>query len=98
MIAQRLHEQGKLDLFIDLFNHRSTPSKVLTPPRLLGATARLLARGGCDRRAPLREVGGLVAQDTKRKRLAKHPQYVPLEASVDAGATEVESGDAVGMR
>jgi hypothetical protein len=81
VIAQRLREQGKLDSFIDLFNHRSVPSKVVTPLRLLGATARLLARGGRDRRALLREVGGLVAQDTQRKRLAKHPRYVPLEAN-----------------
>jgi hypothetical protein len=43
-------------------------------------------------------VGGLIAQDTQRKRLAKHPQYVPLEASVDARATEVEDDDAVGLR
>ena len=54
-------------------------------------------RRGCDRRALLREVGGLVAQDTRRKRLARHPQYVPLEASVDAGPTEVEDADPVGL-
>ena len=97
-IAQRLLKQGKQDSFTDLFNHRSTPSKVITPARILAATGRLLARGGCDRRALLREVGGLVAQDTQRKRLARHPQYVPLEASADAGATEVESGDAAVLR
>jgi len=27
---------------------RSQPSQVFTPPRLLGATARLLARPGCE--------------------------------------------------
>ena len=97
-IAQRLYARGKLDSFIDLFNHRSAPSKVLTPPRLLAATARLLAREGCDRRALLGEVGGLVAQDARRKRLARRPQYAPLEASVDAGPTEVEEDDAVGLR
>ena len=94
-IARRLYERGKLDSFLDLFNHRSVPSKVLTPPRLLAATARLLARGGCDRRALLREVRTLAAEDTRRKRLARHPHYVPLEASVDAGPTEVEDDDAV---
>ena len=97
VIAQRLLKRGKQDSFSDLFNHRSTPSKVVTPPRILGATARLLARRGCDRRALLREVGGLVAQDTRRKRLARHPQYMPLEESVDAGSTEVEDADAVGL-
>ena len=89
-IAQRLCDQGKLGSFIDLFNHRSAPSKVLTPPRSLAATARLLARGGRDRRALLGEVGALVAEDIRRERLARHPQYVPLEASVDAGPTDIE--------
>ena len=97
-MTQRLYERGKLDSFIDLFNHRSMPSKVLTPPRLAGATARLLARGGCDRRAVLGEVGALIAEDVRRKRLARHPHYVPLEASVDAGQTEVEDDDAMGLR
>ena len=97
-IAQRLYQRGKLDSFLDLFNHRSVPSKVLTPPRLAGATARLLVRGGCDRRALLGEVGGLVAQDARRKRLARHPRYAPLEASMDGGPTEVEDDDAVGLR
>jgi flavin-dependent dehydrogenase len=97
-IARRLYERGKLDQFVDLFNHRSAPSKVLTPPRLLAATARLLARGGCDRRALLGEVGSLIAQDARRKRLARHPHYVPLETSMDAGPTEVEDDDAVGLR
>ena len=89
-IAQHLYEQGKLDSLIDLFNHRSTPSKVLTPARSAGATARLLARGGRDRRALLGEAGALIAEDTRRKRVARHPQYVPLQASADAGPTEIE--------
>ena len=97
-IAQRLYERGKLDPFLNLFNHRSAPSKVLTPPRLAGATARLVARGGCDRRALLGEVGALIAEDVRRKRLARHPHYVPLETSVDAGPTEVEDDAAAGLR
>ena len=76
-MAQRLYQQGKMDSLLDLFNHRSAPSKVLTLPRLAGATARLLARGGCDRRALLGEVGALAAEDIRRKRLARHPHYVP---------------------
>jgi flavin-dependent dehydrogenase len=89
-IAQRLYERGKLDSFVDLLNHRSVPSKVLTPPRLAGATARLLVRGGCDRRALLGEVGALIAEDVRRKNLARHPRHVQLETSVDAGPTEVD--------
>jgi pimeloyl-ACP methyl ester carboxylesterase/2-polyprenyl-6-methoxyphenol hydroxylase-like FAD-dependent oxidoreductase len=93
-IAWRLYERGQLDAFLDLFNHRSGPAKVLTPPRLAGATARLLARGGCDRRAVLGEVGALIAEDARRKRLARHPRYVPLKTSADAGPTEVDDDDA----
>jgi 2-polyprenyl-6-methoxyphenol hydroxylase-like FAD-dependent oxidoreductase len=97
-IAQRLYERGKLDSFLDLFNHRSTPSKVLTPPRLAGATTRLLARGGCDRRALLGQVGALIAEDIRRKRLARYPHFVPLETSVDAGPTVVDDDDAASLR
>ena len=69
-IERRLLEQGKIGTFLDLFySHRSRPSQVFTPPRLLGATARLLARPGCDRRALLGEVGTLLAEDFQRKRL-----------------------------
>jgi 2-polyprenyl-6-methoxyphenol hydroxylase-like FAD-dependent oxidoreductase len=83
-MAQRLYQQGKIGSLLDMFNHRSVPSKVLTLPRLAGAMARLLARGGCDRRALLGEVGALAAEDIRRKRLARHPHYVPLE-TVAAG-------------
>jgi len=82
-IAQRLHQRGRLDSFVDLLNHRTAPSQVLTPPRLAGATARLLTRRGCDRRALLAEVGSLIAAENTRKRLARHPHYAPLEASAD---------------
>ena len=84
-IAQRLYQRGKMDLLLDLFNHRSVPAKVLTPPRLAGAAARLLARGGCDRRALLGEVGALITEEIRRKRLARHPRYVPPETSANAG-------------
>jgi flavin-dependent dehydrogenase len=89
-IAQHLYRRGQLDSFIDLLNHRSVPSQVLTPPRLAGATARLLARRGCDRRALLAEVGALIAADSRRKRLARHPRYAPARTSADAGPTEVD--------
>jgi 2-polyprenyl-6-methoxyphenol hydroxylase-like FAD-dependent oxidoreductase len=75
-IERRLLEQGKIGTFLDLFySHRSRPSQVFTPPRLLGATARLLARRGYDRRALLGEVGTLLAEDFQRKRLNRKPVY-----------------------
>jgi len=88
-IAQRLYQRGKLDSLLDLFNHRGAPSTVLTPPRLAGATARLLARGGGRRRALLAEVGALIAEDIRRKRLGRYPRYVPLETSAAAETTVV---------
>jgi 2-polyprenyl-6-methoxyphenol hydroxylase-like FAD-dependent oxidoreductase len=88
-IARRLLAQGKIDLYLDLFNHRSTPSKVFSPPRLLGATGRLLVQPGCNRRAVLREVSALVAEDARRKRLNRRPAYAAASVARDAGCTEV---------
>jgi 2-polyprenyl-6-methoxyphenol hydroxylase-like FAD-dependent oxidoreductase len=94
-VAGRLLAQGKFDLVLDLQNHRTKPSKVLTPPRLLAATARLLARRGTDRRALLREVGGLVGDDVRRRRLNKRPVYADASpAAKDAGPTEIEDNAA----
>ena len=93
-IAQRLYQRGKMGSFVDLLNHRSTPAEVLTPPRVAGATARLLTRGGCDRRALLAQVGALIAEDIRRKRLARHPHYAPLETPVDTAPAAPEDDDA----
>ena len=89
-LVRRLLAQGKIDLFLDLLTHRTRPSQVLTPPRMLGATGRLLARRGCDRPALLREVGALVATDARRKRLNRRPVYAPVGTALDAGPTEVD--------
>lgn len=74
-VASRLHAQGKFGSFIDLFTHRSRPSSVMSPLRVLGATGRLLARRGCDRGVLLREVGAAVAESTRRRRLNHRPEY-----------------------
>ena len=89
-LIRRLLAQGKIDLFLDLLTHRTRPSQVLTPPRLLGATGRLLARRGADRRALLREVGSLVAADVHRRRLNRRPVYARVGTALDAGPTEVD--------
>jgi 2-polyprenyl-6-methoxyphenol hydroxylase-like FAD-dependent oxidoreductase len=84
-LMRRLHAQGKIDLFMDLLGHRRRPSAVLSPARVLGATGRLLARRGCDRRALLREVGALVAEDSRRRWRNRHPVYAPEDARADDG-------------
>jgi 2-polyprenyl-6-methoxyphenol hydroxylase-like FAD-dependent oxidoreductase len=88
--TRRLLERGKIDELLDLLNHRSKPSKVLTQPRLLGATGRLLTRRGCDRSALIHEVASLAAEDRRRKRLNRRPEYTAPDASFDDGETEVE--------
>jgi hypothetical protein len=89
-LTERLVATGRIDQYADLFNHRSKPSDVITPLRLLGATGRLLARCGCEPRALLREVRGLMAEDARRKRLNRRPVYVDAAVSLDAGPTEVD--------
>ncbi len=89
-MQRRLLGEGKIDIVIDLFTHRSRPSQVITPQRLLGATGRLLVRPGCERRNLLREVGALIRTDVHRKRLNRRPAYVAAAACTDAGPTEVQ--------
>jgi 2-polyprenyl-6-methoxyphenol hydroxylase-like FAD-dependent oxidoreductase len=74
-VVRRLQAQGKIGQFMEMLNHRLRPSELLTRSRTLGATGRLLARPGCDRRAILRELGGLIAEDTRRRLLNRRPDY-----------------------
>ena len=83
---RRMQARGEIDLFMDLFGHRIKPSKALSPPRMLGAIGRLLARRGSDRRALLREVGSLVAEDFRRRRLNRRPVYEPEGAPNESAA------------
>jgi flavin-dependent dehydrogenase len=78
-LTRGLLAQGKIDRFLDLLTHRSRPSEVLTPARLFGATGRLMARRGCDRRALLGEVSRLIAVDARRRLLGRRPRYAASE-------------------
>ncbi len=86
-----LHRRGRLDLFLDLLNHRVKPSAVLTPPRLLAATGRALARHRTGRSKVLREVGALLTEDLGRRRLNRRPAYAE---GADAAATGLEAAPA----
>jgi flavin-dependent dehydrogenase len=91
VIVRDLQEHGRTDLFLDVLSHRVKPSRVLTPPRLMKATGRLLARRGADRAAVLREVGSLAAEDARRRWWNRRPVYEePSDAGRDARATEVD--------
>lgn len=93
-IQSRLLAQDKIDILTNLFTHRSRPSEVFTPARLLGATGRLLARPGCRRRTLLREVGAIAAQDLRRRRLNRRPAYATAGTALDARPTEVQDSAA----
>jgi hypothetical protein len=85
-----IYARGQIGGFHDLFSHRSRPSQVLTPARLVGAAIRML-RQGADRRTVMKEVGSLIAQNARRELLKRRPAYATLtETARDAGATEVE--------
>ncbi len=74
-IFRGLVERGRVGDFLDLLNHRRKPSEVLTPPRLLKATGRLLTRRD-DRLSAVREVAALAGDDMRRRRLNRRPAYV----------------------
>ena len=81
--------RGRFGEFVDIFEHRAMPSKVVTPPRLLAAAAGMAARGGSDRRRAWGELRDLVVNDMRRRRLWRHPVYVDPGLHADAGETEV---------
>jgi flavin-dependent dehydrogenase len=74
-VLRELLHRGEMRQFMDLFNHRADPSKVLSRTRGLRAAGRLLARAGDERRALLRGVGELVAEDARRRLRRRRPAY-----------------------
>jgi flavin-dependent dehydrogenase len=88
-ILRRLQAQGKAGLLFEILNHRLRPSRVLTPPRVLGATAHLLATGEVDRRATSDNSARLGAQDASRRWHNRRPVYslvdTPASATLDIG-------------
>jgi flavin-dependent dehydrogenase len=89
-LMRRLLAQDRIDLFLDLLTHRSRPSRVLSPSRLIGATERLLARPGCDRSALLGEVASFVATDARRRLLNVRRVYAPGTDASAAGAPAID--------
>jgi flavin-dependent dehydrogenase len=87
-LMRRLLEHGRIGQFLDLLTHRSNPSQVLTPRRVLGATGHLLRRPGTDRRALMREVASLIINDARRRRRNRRPVYDPPDAKTDIDAAE----------
>ena len=74
-ILRGLQRRGEAGLFFEVLNHRLRPSQLLTPPRVLGASTRLMASGRVDRGALLRKLGALGAQDLRRRWRNRRPVY-----------------------
>jgi flavin-dependent dehydrogenase len=89
-ILRRLQAQEQAGVFFDVLNHRVRPTQVLTPPRALGAIARLLVRRDTGRRALLGEIGALAAQDVRRRWLNRHPACLLDDATPSDGAADGE--------
>jgi len=89
MLKRVLVQPRTRDAFLDVFNHRLRPSKVLTPPRLMAAALRLSTRAEPGRRAVWREVRTIVGEDRRRRKLAKHPTFEPVVDAIAADAGEM---------
>jgi flavin-dependent dehydrogenase len=86
-ILRGLSRRGQADLFLELLSHRARPSQVLSPPRVLAATGRLLGRDGIDRRAVLSEIGSLGARDMRRRWLNRRPAYAAEQRQPGSGVS-----------
>lgn len=74
-VLRGLQRHDNAGVFFDVLNHRIRPSRVLTPPRVLAANARLLTRRGNDRRALLAATRTLAAREAHRRWLNARPAY-----------------------
>jgi hypothetical protein len=72
-----------------VFQHRVKPSAVFTPAVLLQAAGAAMRRPGADRAQILREVMDAITTDSRRRRLNRKPEFVPITEHRDAGETEV---------
>ena len=88
-ITRRLHQRGRAGQLGDVFQHRARPSAVFTPAVLLQAAGSAMRRPGADRARILREVKEAIATDSRRRRLDRNPEFVPIAEHRDAGETEV---------
>ncbi len=88
-ITRRLYQQGRTVELGDVFQHRAKPSAVFTPAVLLQAAGSAMRRPGADRAQILREVKDAITTDSRRRRLNRRPEFVPITEHRDAGDTEV---------
>ncbi len=92
-VTRQLHQQGRTAELGEVFQHRSKPSTVFTPPLMIKAAVSAMRRPGADGAQILREVKGLIATDSRRRRLNRRPEFVPITEHRDAGETEVPADE-----
>jgi flavin-dependent dehydrogenase len=78
-------DDADIDRFLNVLTHRVRPSQILTPARLVGATARLVRRGDRPRRQVLAQTRQIMMDDLTRRWLNHRPRYGPAE--VEPGRT-----------
>lgn len=85
-VIRRLNDRGRADRFVGLLSHRSRYPEVFSVPAVIEATARLLVRDGCDRPALMREVGGLLGEEARRRWVNVCPVFAANGAPAVAAA------------
>ncbi len=84
-----LEREGRIQELGDVFQHRRRPSGVITLPVLVKAARRAMRQPGVSRGEIMSEFRELIVTDTRRRRLNRKPEYVPIADHRDAGETEV---------
>ena len=77
-------DEEMVDRWFDVLNHRVRPSEILTPARLVGATARLVRRGGRPATEVLAETREIMGRDLHRRWLNHRPRYASPAAGEPA--------------
>ena len=88
-VTRRLYQQGRTVELGNVLQHRVKPSAVFTPALLLQAAGSAMRRPGADRAQILREVKDAITTDSRRRRLNRRPEFVPITEHREAGETEV---------
>ena len=70
--------------FLDVLNHRTKPSEVLSPAAIGTATLRVLRRGQPPRKEVLSEFWRLLSDNQRRVKLNKRPAYTDSSRLVDS--------------
>lgn len=81
--TELVHRSGDINRFMELFSHRARPTEVLTVPRVLDATRRMLLRRGQNRRVVLRDAVGLLVNEIRRRWRNVRPLYARTAGEVE---------------